>query len=448
MLRNIKLITFSMMVALSILSLEAQDLGIKAPKQNKPVALLDATIHPVDAKVIKRGYILFKNGVIEKVSAGNPDDLKGYKKISAEGLHVYPGLIHPYTQLGLKEISSLSDPTDVNEYGSQTPEVRATVAVNPDSTVIPVGRSNGILLAGVFPTGGTIPGRSGIIRLDGWTTEDMTVRSSSGLVVSWPRMNPISASWMKDSPSQQRENARKQLGEITQFFDDALAYFKAIDAGLETKRNYQYDSIRNIFPKSDSEKPTEKVYALAQTFDQIVSVVQVSRKYGIEPVIVGGHESHLCMPLLKKYDIGVIVINTNRLPRRNDGDYDEGWKLPSILQEGGIKWCLANQEMFGNERNLPYNAGAAVGFGLSMNDALRSITLGAAEVLGIDEEYGSLQKGKSATLIVTTDSPLEIMCDIKMAFIDGRMIDLSNKQTLLRDKYETKYKQLGKYPVQ
>lgn len=443
-------IIFSILFSLMSITLISQDLGIKAPSQKRAIALVGGTIHPVSSDTIERGYVLFENGKIVALGSGKgtKDFKPGTKVISIKGLHVYPGLIHPFTQLGLKEISSLSDPTDIDEYGSETPEARATVAVNPDSTVIPVSRSNGILLAGVFPSGGTIPGRAGVIRLDGWTTEDMTVTESAGLVVSWPNMSIITASWMKDSPEKQRENANNQVKEIIKFFDDAIDYYAALDSGLQEARNLQFDAIRNIFPDEKGGKAEESVFVSAQKFDQIVSAIQVSQKYGFNLVIVGGHEAHLCMPLIKKNDVGVILINTYRLPRRIDSDYDEAFKLPSILEKNGVKWCLAQSKMFGNERNLPYNAGAAVGYGLSKKGAVESVTLGAAQVLGIDDHYGSIELQKSATLIVTTHSPLEIICDIKMAFIDGRQIDLQNKQTHLRDKYETKYKQIGKFPIQ
>ncbi len=430
------------------LSLQAQDLGIKAPDQQRPVALTGGIIHPVSGDTIHGGYILFEDGVITRIGKGLPGLDEGTERIDISGLHVYPGLIHPYTQLGLKEISSLSDPTDINEYGSETPEVRATVAVNPDSTVIPVSRSNGVLLAGVFPTGGLIPGRAGMIRLDGWTTEDMTVLRSAGLVINWPNIRPVSASWMKDSAAEQRKKARQEIQKIHDYFDQALAYYDALDNGLADNRDIRYDSIRHIFPDAEGNPPAEQVFVMAQDFDQIVSSVQVARKYGWRLVIVGAEESHLCMPLLKENNVGIILLNTHRLPRRNDSDYDEAWKLPAMLEEGGVRWCLANREMFGNERNLAYHAGATVGYGLSPLQAIRSITLSVAEVFGIDDSYGSLDAGKSATMIVTTGSPLEILTDVEMAFIDGKRIDLGNKQTQLRDKYETKYRQLGPYPVE
>lgn len=440
----------SALLAVMILSVNfavGQDLGIKAPAQTGPIALVGGSIHTISDDVISDGYIVFDNGIITEIGNGQPAGSSEYEKVDITGLHVYPGIIHPYTQLGMKEISSLSDPTDVDEYGSETPEVRATVAVNPDSTVIPVSRSNGILLAGVFPTGGLMPGRAGMIRLDGWTTEDMTVLKSAGLVISWPRMRPVTASWMKESPEQQRKNSRKEIQQLKDYFDKAQAYYRAVDSGENISSDIRYESIRGIFPGESEAKPEQQVFVMAQDFDQIVSAIQVSRRYGWRLVVVGGEEAHLCMPLLKDNNVGVILLNTHRLPGRTDSDYDEAWKLPSILQEGGVRWCLGNREMFGNERNIAFHAGATVGHGLTRAQAMRSITLSVAEVFGIEKKYGSIEEGKSATLIVTTGSPLEILSDVRIAYIDGRQIDLRNKQTQLRDKYETKYRQQGDYPL-
>lgn len=424
-----------------------QDLGHKAAPQKSPIVLSGGAIHTVSGHVIPGGFIEFENGIIQRIGSGPVGDRAGVQKFDVTGLHIYPGLIHAYTQLGMKEISSLSDPTDVEEFGSRTPEVRATVTVNPDSTVIPVSRSNGILLAGVFPSGGLISGRAGVIRLDGWTTADMTVLRSAGLVINWPNIRPISASWMKDSAEQQRKKAREEMLSLTDYFDQALAYFKAGDAGVRREPDIRFDSIRGIFPSDAGTQPEEQVFVLAQDFDQLVSAVQVARRYGWRLVLIGAEEAHLCLPMLRENQVKVILLNTHRLPRRQDSDYDEAWKLPSRLQENGVTWCLANQEMFGNERNLPYHAGAAVGFGLTPAQAIRSISLSVAEVFGLEKKYGSLELGKSATLIVTTGSPLEIMSEITLAFIDGRQIDLSSKHTRLRDKYEAKYQQLGPYPV-
>lgn len=425
----------------------SQDLGHKAAPQKSPIVLSGGVIHTVSGDIIPGGFIEFENGIIQRVGSGPVGDRAGVQKLDVTGLHIYPGLIHPYTQLGMKEISSLSDPTDVEELGSRTPEVRATVTVNPDSTVIPVSRSNGILLAGVFPTGGLISGRAGMIRLDGWTTADMTVLRSAGLVINWPNIRSISASWMKDSAGQQRKKSREEMLSLTDYFDQALAYYKAKAAGIRSEADIRFDSIRGIFPADSGAQPEEQVFVVAQDFDQLVSSVQVARRYGWRLVLIGAEEADLCLPMLRENQVKVILLNTHRLPRREDSDYDEAWKLPLRLQDSGVTWCLGNQEMFGNERNLPYHAGAAVGFGLTPDQAIRSISLSVAEVFGIEKNYGSLEVGKSATLIVTTGSPLEIMSEIRLAFIDGRQIDLSSKHTRLRDKYEAKYQQLGPYPV-
>src|SRR5204863_3352767 len=171
----------------------AQDLVIKAPAQSSPVAITGATIHPVSGPAINGGYILFNEGRIVGLGDALPRLDKGVKVIDAKGKHVYPGLIGAYAQTGLVEIGMVKASTDTSEVGSGgiTPEVRACVAVNPDSTIIPVTRSNGVLSIAVFPTGGVVPGRASVISLDGWTWEDMTVSDVVGLNVNWPMSRTI-----------------------------------------------------------------------------------------------------------------------------------------------------------------------------------------------------------------------------------------------------------------
>jgi imidazolonepropionase-like amidohydrolase len=120
---------------------------------------------------------------------------------------------------------------------------------------------------------------------------------------------------------------------------------------------------------------------------------------------------------------------------------DEAFTLPARLKAAGLRFAIASGEEEPQERNLPYGAAKAAAFGLDHDEALRSITLSTAEILGIADRYGSIEQGKSATFILTDGDPLEITSHVKAAFIDGQRSDLSNHQTRLRDKYETKYPQ-------
>ena len=231
--RQIRAIGPALLLGCASVTALAQDLGHKSPPQSKPVIIHNATIHPVSGPAIDGGFVAFDAGKITAV--GKPDsafDLgkrksDGWLIIDAAGKHVYPGLIAAYTQLGLTEVAAARATLDMSEVGQATPEVRASVAVNPDSTLIPVARTNGVLIAGVFPSaaltgqnaaldgpGGIVPGRAGVMLLDGWTTEQMAADPQAGIIVNWPSMRPVTAWWMNLSKQEQRKDSETTLAII------------------------------------------------------------------------------------------------------------------------------------------------------------------------------------------------------------------------------------------
>lgn len=422
----------------------AQDLTHTAPAQRRPVVIEGATIHTVSDGVIEDGTVWFADGEIREVlPAGRQPELPDSpdpEHIDADGLHVYPGLISANTALGLTEISAVRATRDFAETGGITPEVRAAVAVNPDSTLIPVARRNGILVAGVRPSSGAIPGRASVMQLEGWTWEDMAIDDAAGLVVNWPRMRPIDAWWMDQSEQEQRKEAKENVRRIKEAFADARSYYKAKRDDPTIPTDVRWEAMRAAIK---GEKP---VFIQAQEYEQIQSAVSWANDEGLNAVIVGGRDAPLAADLLKRHDIPVMLTGTHRTPSRRDAAHDRPFRLPKMLEDAGLQWCLASSGgSFGaaNERNLPYHAASAVAHGLSHKAAVRSITLSAARILGVADRLGSIEPGKNATLMITTGSPLEFTTDIERAFISGRDIDLSNKQTKLRDKYRAKYHQLG-----
>lgn len=433
----------------------AQDLGIKAPSQTQPVAIINAAIHPVSGPTIDRGYVLFREGKIESVGGTPPSFAKDVRVIDATGKHIYPGMVGAYSQIGLEEIGAVRASTDISEVGSAgiMPEVCAHVSVNPDSTLIPVTRSNGVLAVGVFPKGGVISGRASVIQLDGWTSDDMTVLPEAGLSVNWPQSRPVTAWWMDRSEEDQLKDIRLNMQRIEEAFAQAEAYARARAADPNTPIDIRWEAMRRVFPRAP--KPDERgvkkaaqleqgqvpVFILAQDYDQIAAAVGFTTKHGLKCVIVGGREAPLCADLLKRHSVPVVVLGTLKMPRRDDSAYDEAYTLPARLEAAGVKWCLASGEETPHERNLPYSAAMAVTHGLGMDAAIRSVTLSAAEVLGVGPMLGSLEPGKRATLLVTDGNPLAIDTKIDSAFIDGKQIDLGNKQTELEKKYREKYRQ-------
>lgn len=423
----------------------AQDLTHKAAPQATTIALTNATIHTVSGRVIDDGFVLIKQGKIDDLGSmsdlnSRPRTREAWDVIDLEGLHVYPGLISAGTSIGLNEVSSVRATIDTSETGSVTPEVRAASAVNPDSWHFPVARSNGVLTYLVQPSGGTIPGRASVMRADGWTWEDMTVVDDAGLLINWPNVRPVRAWWMNQTEEEQLRRSREAVQTIDEAFNKADAYFAARDADPATPFSIRFESMG---PAMRAETP---VYISAQELDQIRSAVTWAKNRDLKPIIVGGRDAHLCADFLKRHDVGVIITGTLRMPSRSDSAYDEAFTLPQALEDAGVRWCLAASGGSSNERNLPYHAAMAVAYGLDRDIALRSITLSAAEMLGVADRLGSIDAGKDATLIVTTGNPMEMATQVRHAFIDGRRIDLSNKQTELADKYREKYRQLGLIP--
>ncbi len=413
----------------------AQDLTPKAGPQRAPVAILDATLHTIDRGVIPGGTIWFEDGVIRGIHGASEDFAlpEDTRRINGRGLHVYPGLIGANTTVGLQEISSVRATRDENEVGDMTPEARAAVAVNPDSTVIPVTRQNGVLTVGVIPAGGLVPGRAAVMQLAGWTWEEMAIEQDCGLVVQWPSRSTRS----RRGGRSENDGADEQRQQIDKAFREARAYLeaRANDSNLPTDIR-----LEAFGPALRGEKP---VMIRADQLEQIQSAITWAVDLGVRPVLLGGRDAMLCLDLLREHDVGVVITGTHRLPKRRDAAVDEPFRVPARLAESGLRWCLASSSPFYNERNLPYHAATAVAHGLDHDTALRAITLSAAEMLGVGDKLGSLTVGKLATLMITDGDPLEYTTRVRRAFVSGRDVDLSSKQSRLAEKYREKYRQMG-----
>jgi imidazolonepropionase-like amidohydrolase len=415
----------------------AQDLTPRSRPQETPVALVGATVHPVSGPPVEGGFVLFDKGRIVAVGKEFPPFPAGTRVIQARGGHVYPGLFAPFTQLGLTEIGAVRATRDFDEVGEITPEARAAVAVNPDSTLLPVARSNGVLTFAAFPAGGALAGRPSVMSVEGWTWEEMAILGDAGLFVSWPVPRRAYARWWSEKPEEEAkedERIRETVERVRRAFAEARAYLRARDAEEATPADVRLEAMR---PALRKERP---VFFRADDYDQIVTAVEFAAKEDLRAVVVGGRDAHLCADLLLRHDVAVIVDGVHDFPKRTDSDFDEVFRLPLRLEEAGVRWCLGSGESAWNERNLPYAAARAAAHGLPRDAALRAITLSPARIFGLDGELGSLDAGKRATLLVTDGDPLEVTTRVLLAFVDGRELDLSNKQTALAAKYREKYR--------
>ena len=404
--------------------------------QARPVAIVGATIHPVSGPAIEGGTIVFTGGRIVAVgpaaSVTVPDDAE---RVEGTGLSVYPGLIDPFTTLGLSEVSSVRATVDSREIGRVNPGGRAEVAYHPESEILPVTRSNGVLVAGVAPDGaGLLPGQAAAMVLDGWTWEDATLRSSIGMVVNWPGMLLVRG---ENAPSEerQRENRDQALRSLRATFADARAYRAAKQNG-GTATDLRWEA---MIPVLERRVP---LFVVAEEILQIEAAVAFAQAESLRLVIVGGYDAPEAASLLDRNDIPVIVSSIHRLPRRRGDAYDTPYTVPARLAAAGVRFAIANGGIW-NERNLPYATATAVAYGLDPDAALRAITLDAATILGVADRVGSLEAGKDATLIVTTGNPLEQPSQVVRAWIGGRAVDLNDRQKTLNDKYREKYRRLA-----
>ncbi|MHC4995715.1 MAG: amidohydrolase family protein [Planctomycetota bacterium] len=412
---------------------------IPGPPQKKPIAIVGATIHPVQGRVIRGGTVVFDAGKI--VAVGKDVAVpEGAQRVDGSGQHVYPGLVASYTSLGLIEIGAVRASIDAREIGTMNPNVKALVAVNPDSETIPVARANGVLVALSVPTGGSISGQSALIKLDGWTFEDMALKASAGLHVNWPRMvvggGPGGGSG--GGGASLRDRALQDLEDL---FDEAEAYRKGVEAG-STRHD---DRLASLGPVLDGALP---LIVAADRLRQIESAVAFAKRRGLRLIIYGGYDAPLCAGLLKENNVPVIVSGTLRHPRLPHDAYDAAFTLPRRLHEAGVTFCLAGVKGGGpsgsyyNVRDLANHAAQAVAYGLPRNIGLKAITQYPAQIFGVDDRIGTIRKGMDATLILTDGDAMQMATNVKKAWIDGRVVDLSSRHTQLWKKYRQKYKQL------
>ncbi|HEX3656338.1 MAG TPA: amidohydrolase family protein [Pirellulales bacterium] len=413
---------------------------IPGAPQQRPIALVGGTVHPVAGPTIASGTVVFDRGRIVAVGLDVPIP-EDAERIDAAGLHVYPGLIDAHTQIGLLEIPSVRGSVDVAESGKLNPNVRAHVAVNPESELIPVTRRNGVLTVLTAPSGRLVAGRSSLIMLDGWTNDDMLLKADVAMHVTWPKIAPTHTWRLDDEHEGKLESRDATLRELRETLEDARAYWtvqKARRAKSQPaiERDIRWDALG---PVLDGQMP---LMVQADEVQQIQGAVSLAERMGLKLIIYGGYDAPECADLLKQHHVSVIVAGVTRLPQRRHDPYDAAYTVPARLHAAGVTFCLAGVGRMGNTRNLPYQAGMAAAYGLPPDAALKAITQWPAEILGVGDRIGSLVAGKDATLIVTTGDVLETPTRVTRAYIQGRAVDLTDRQTRLWTKYQEKYRRL------
>lgn len=403
-------------------------------EQSKPIILMNGTAHIGNGEVIENAAVAFEEGKLTIVGDATTMriDMGKFEVIDCQGKHIYPGIIAANTQLGLVEIGAVRATHDEDEVGGFNPNIRSLIAYNTDSRVTPTIRSNGILLAQTVPQGGWISGQSSVVQLDAWNWEDAAVRADDGIWLSWPSWFERRGWWAEPGPTEKNKRYDQQVEEIMDFMTQAQAYLE--QDGVD-KTNLKFEGMRKVL--SGEANLYVRVGYVRAMLDAMNRLGKFSQDLNI--VLVGARDADLIVDELALSGVQVILSETHRLPAYDHSDVNSQYQTPALLAEASIDFCLSG-DGYWQQRNLMFHAGTAVAHGMDYERAIQMITYDAARILGIADNYGSLETGKSATVIVSSGDVLDMMSShIEHAFIDGRQVNLTNKQKELYEKFSGKY---------
>jgi len=404
-----------------------------AEPQSDAILLKGGIAHLGNGKVIKNSLIGFDEGKITLVADATTSkiDVAGYTVINIAGQHVYPGFILPNSSVGLEEVSAVRATRDANETGYMKPHIRSLVAYNTDSKIPPTLRFNGILMAETTPSGGRISGTSSVMNLEGWNWEDAALKADVGVHMSWPskmggHFDFSTFTWVRE-PNKKYDS---QVAELVSFFDDAKSY-----SDLSNKeRNLKMEAMAGLFDGS------KILYIRANSAKEIVQAVRFGQEKGVKKIVMlAGTEALDAASFLAENNIPVVLPNVHSLAG-SDEVVELPYELAGLLTKAGVTVALSHNGMLARARNLPFYAGTAAAYGLGKEGAVQAITLNAAKILGIDNEVGSLEEGKRATLFVSKGDALDMMTNnLTHAYIDGKTIQLDGEQQALYKQYSDKY---------
>lgn len=400
-----------------------------AKPQTKKHAIVNATLHTGTGQIIENGCLVFENGKILAIGKTGEISTIGAEITDASGQQVYPGFIAANTNLGLNEIEMVRSTLDYVEVGDLNPNIRSLIAYNTDSRIISTLTVNGILEAEIVPQGGIISGSSSVVQLDAWNWEDAAINSDAAVHINYPDLGPFRGRNPEGAKNHQA-NQQNQLKAIDEFMLTARAYCLG---QKPSAINLKFEAMRPVF------NGQRKLFVHVGYVKGIVHAINYFNSLNIKITLVGGEESWMVTDLLKKSETSVILSQVHALPGYPQDDVDLRFKIPFLLDQAGIPFCLS---VAGNwqVRNLPFMAGTAAAYGLSKEKAIQAITSNAASILGVGSSTGSLETGKDATLFISKGDALDMGGNqITEAYIQGRKIDLTNCQTQSFQKYSAKY---------
>ncbi|MGB8952891.1 MAG: amidohydrolase family protein [Candidatus Aminicenantales bacterium] len=401
------------------------------------ILIKNAVFIPVVGEDLERGSLLIEDGKIAAIGRDIPVP-EGTEIIDASGMFVYPGFIDAFTHFGLLEIGAIGSTVDVREMGKENPELRVAWAINPQSIHFATSRINGTTTAVVAPQGGTFPGLTALIKMDGWTFPEMRVQEVATSMINFP-MTPRPP---KEGGTQQAETKQdvtsKLVEKIKEYLDEARRYL-------------QLKKLASENPAMTPPAPNPKYEALAPVLDgSLPVIVSVEKSRDIElalkfikeqklkAIFRGCAQGFKVADQIQKAGIPVIIDNLYTNPSEPEDGYDAPYRNVAELAKAGVLICFSSGEDPSTGKDLPYQAAKAVAFGLDRTEAIKALTINPARIFGLASRLGSLEPGKDADLFITTGDPLDFKSEVKYLFINGKPIDLDNWWETLYDKWKSR----------
>ena len=412
------IILIAIIIAVSVVTTGAQT-----------IAITNGTVYPVSGAPISNGTVLIRDGVIVAVGAGVPVPA-GATRIDATGKIVTPGLINSITELGVVEVSQVRDTNDVRATGTNRISAAFKVweGLNSASTLFAPTRNEGITTAIVTPEGGLVSGQAAVIDLVAAHATDMVRRA------------PVAMVAQIDSPNDAGTNARGELiGKLRALFDDVKFY-------AQNRAVYDRAGIRPLSaPKADLEALSPVIEGRmpliiqANRMDEIDAALALAREYNLKIMIAGGAEAWMTAPRLAAAHVPVLTGAMSNIPS-SYSTLNQRQENAGLLTRAGVRVVIVatggtDVTQF-NARNIKYEAGNAVAYGMSHDDALRAVTLTPAEVFGISDHVGSLQPGRDANIVVWSGDPFEFSTQVEHVLIRGKEVKEPSRQDLLIERYK------------
>lgn len=405
------------------------------PVAGGDLVLTGATVHVGDGRtVLENATVVVKGGRI--ASVGRDAAPAGATVLDLRGQHLAPGFLAPDTFLGLNEIGAVRATRDETEVGTLNPHVRASVAVNPDSELLPVAMANGVLAAVVAPRGGLVSGTSAVMLLTGWTREDMTLRDPAALHVSWPSHAVNRASDAKPPADEQVAKRSAELDSLDELLARARAYLGSSSdrAAGRLPRADRRPELEALAPALSGAIP---VVVSADSVPQIRAAIAWARRQGLRLVVAGGRDAWRIAEEIAEAKVPVIVSPVRALPQRDDEAYDVNNEGPVRLARAGVTIAF-NVDGAAHVRNLPEEAAASIPWGLSAEEALRAITSAPAEMFGVAEDVGLVAAGRWGNLVAWDGPPLETTSRVTRLVVRGHEVPLDDRHTRLWRKYDAR----------